>query len=119
MSDSQKILGNAMSKLILAAVLAAAALYSPAFAADIQDPPSQPVSTKGVDFNDTAAVRAFHARLEQAALAVCDNYRARSRVTAEDKACAAKAVDQAVRAADRPLLTAIHQGARERAYAQR
>lgn len=108
-----------MSKLLFAAVLAAAALSAPAYAAE-QDPPSRQVSTAGVDFSDSEAVRALHARLARAAASVCNSYGANSRVTAADRACAAKAIDQAVRAANRPMLTAVHQGRpAEVVYAQR
>jgi UrcA family protein len=70
--------------------------------------PTQAVVTTGVDFRDQAAVRAFYARLETAAERVCDSNSANPRIAQRDRACVNKAVAQAVRAADRPLLTALY-----------
>lgn len=108
-----------MPKLLIAAVLAAAALSSPALAASDQAP-SRQVSTAGVDFTDHSAVVAFHARLKQAAASVCNTYSAKPWVTAAERACAVEAVDKAVRAANRPMLYAVHEAQRPPlVYAQR
>ena len=68
--------------------------------------PAQTVSTTGVDFRDQAAVRAVYASIEQAAYRVCDAGWPNSRLGHRDTACVSDAVNRAVQAANRPLLTA-------------
>jgi UrcA family protein len=62
----------------------------------------------GVDFSDAASVRAFYGRLRSSAAAVCDGYRANSRVSQGDIACADRALGAAVAALDRPALSALY-----------
>ena len=85
------------------------ALAAPAIAADSLQAPTKAVSTASVDFHNSAAVRAFYSRLKTAANMVCDSYSANSRVTQADIACAHRALAEAVRNVDRPLLTAMYE----------
>ena len=65
-----------------------------------------------VDFRDADQVRAFHKRLQQAALFVCgSNPEAGRDQRAADRACAEKAMGDAVNNLNRPLLTATYQQA--------
>ena len=65
-----------------------------------------------VNFRDATQVRAFHKRLQQAALFVCGaSLEGSKRQRVEDRACAEKAVREAVNSLDRPLLTATYQQA--------
>lgn len=65
-----------------------------------------------VDFRDAGQVRAFHKRLQQAALFVCGSNPEASRdQRAADRACADKAMADAVSSLNRPLLTATYQQA--------
>lgn len=98
-----------MLRLICAATALLAA-STPAFAADVSAAPTKVISVVGVDFRDAAAVRQVYSQIKLAASSVCDNYAAISRVTQADVACANKAVADAVRTLDRPLLTAMHEG---------
>ena len=101
-----------MSKFVFAAAMAAAVVSSQAIAAEPAPLPSKPVSMKGVDFRSPAEVKDFYARLTQAAHDVCRAYEAKQNVTDADPACASKALANAVEAANKPTLTAIHQGGR-------
>lgn len=70
------------------------------------------ISVAGVDFRDAAQVRAFHTRVQQAALFVCGvNPEADRAQRAADRACAEKAVRSTVEQLNRPLLTATYQQA--------
>ena len=65
-----------------------------------------------VNFRDAAEVRAFHKRLQQSAMFVCNvtlDARKTERLAAQ--ACAEKAVSDAVNSLNRPLLTATYQQA--------
>ena len=96
-----------MTKLILAAS-AALLIAAPAFAetaaqttaaqAAAQDAPVQTVSAKGVNFADHAQARRFYIRLQAAAGSVCN----------ADLTCARDVMAQAVKAADKPVLTALY-----------
>lgn len=100
-----------MSKPLLVVAALSIAAAGPAFADEagqVQAAPTAAVSTANVDFRDQAAVRAFYARLRNAAHAVCDSNSANPRITQRDERCVAKAVASAVQAADRPLLTALY-----------
>ena len=65
-----------------------------------------------VNFRDANEVRAFHKRLQQSAMFVCNvTLEARKSERAEARACAEKAVQEAVNTLNRPLLTATYQQA--------
>ena len=94
--------------LFAAAALVALGLAGQASAAPNDDAPTQAVSTAHVDFRSEAAVRAFYRRIEAAAHDVCDSNSPNPRITQMDQACESRAVAQAIRAADRPMLTALY-----------
>ena len=101
-----------MSKLILAAAAAAAlALAAPAMAQTVDAAPTQTVSTRSVNFSSPAAVKDFYAKLYQAALTVCDSGSANPRISQADISCVNQVMAQAVRAADKPVLTAMYDSA--------
>ena len=93
-----------MTKLILAATAAAMLIAAPAFAEtrDAQDAPAQTVSAKGVNFSSRDQVKSFYAKLRVAAAQVC------SSGSAVDAACVRDVTAQAVKAADKPVLTAMY-----------
>jgi UrcA family protein len=104
-------------RILAATVLVAAACAAaPAFAVTdnslAREASSSRIETANVDFRDAGQVRAFHKRLQQAALFVCGSSPEASRAQrAADRACAEKAVSDAVSKLDRPLLTATYQQA--------
>ena len=108
-----------MTKLLLAAG-AAVLLAAPAFAAEPQaEAPTQAVSTRGVDFSRQDQVRQFYFRLNVAAQAVCDAGSPVPRAFAVDAQCVRQVVADAVKAADKPMLTALYNSTRDsnRAFA--
>ena len=97
-----------MTKLLLAAG-AAVLIAVPAFAAETQaDAPTRAVSTRGVDFSNKEQVRRFYIRLNSAARAVCDAGSPVPRFFATDARCVRQVVADAVKAADKPVLTALY-----------
>lgn len=99
-----------MTKLLLAAG-AAVLIAGPAFAAETQaqaEAPAQAVSARGVDFNNKDQVRQFYVKLHAAAQSVCDAGSATPRAFAVDAGCVRHVVADAVRAADKPVLTAMY-----------
>ena len=94
--------------LFAAAALALSAAAAPAFAGSASVAPAHQLSTAGVDFRDQAAVKAFYAKLRVAARDVCDSNSASPLVTQQDQLCVQKALANAVRVVDRPLLTALY-----------
>ena len=97
-----------MTKLLLAAS-AAVLIASPAFAADNQaEAPAKAVSTRGVDFSNREQVRQFYVKLHVAAQAVCDSGSPVPRAYATDAGCVRQVVADAVKAADKPVLTALY-----------
>ncbi len=89
-----------MTNLVLAAA-AALILAGPAFAeAAKTDAPTATVSARGVDFSSQASVKPFYARLRAATLSVCET----------DLSCTRKVMVSAVKAANKPVLTAMYQG---------
>jgi UrcA family protein len=94
--------------LFAAAAVLALACAGQAAAEDALVAPTQAVSTANVNFRDQAAVKAFYNRIQIAAGQVCDSNSANPRVTQRDALCVRDAVAKAVRAADRPLLTAMY-----------
>jgi UrcA family protein len=67
------------------------------------------VSTKGVDVSQLAGAQKFYQRLQYAALEVCKpDVRVALEPVADPKACTEKALGDAIRAANQPLLTQIY-----------
>jgi UrcA family protein len=97
-----------MTKLLLAAG-AAVLIAVPAFAAETQaEAPTKAISTRGVDFSNKEQVRQFYLRLNTAARAVCDAGSPVPRTFAVDAGCVRQVVADAVKAADKPVLTALY-----------
>jgi UrcA family protein len=97
-----------MSKLLLAAA-AAVLIAGPAFAAEAQGEASaKTISTRGVDFSSQEQVRQFYVKLHAAAQAVCDAGSPVPRAFAVDAGCVRQVVANAVKAADKPVLTALY-----------
>lgn len=100
------ILGSALQLGIVGAALA----LSVASASAAIAPPSQAVRYDDLDLARPAGVAILYGRIQHAARQVCgDAQRVGSRVVSTAwRVCAAGAVDRAVRAVDRPALTAYH-----------
>lgn len=97
-----------MTKLLLTAC-AAVLIAGPALAAEAQgDVPAKAVSTRGVDFSNSAQVQEFYARLRTAAEVVCDSGSSLPRAIAVDERCVRRVVADAVKVADKPMLTALY-----------
>lgn len=107
-------------RAILIAALTASALAAPAFAPpafayeqthtrDGDQVRAVAVSKAGVDFADARKVGALYARLKRAADLACSTESADRHLAQPDRACVAQALAQAVREADKPLLTAAYQ----------
>lgn len=99
-----------MTKLLLAAGVAVL-IAAPAFAAETQtqaEASTRAVSARGVDFSNQQQVRQFYSRLHAAAQAVCDAGSPVPRAFAVDQGCVRQVVADAVKAADRPVLTALY-----------
>jgi UrcA family protein len=97
-----------MTKLLLTATVAVL-LAGPALAAETQgEAPVRAVSARGVDFSNQQQVRQFYNRLHVAAQAVCDAGSPVPRAFAVDAGCVRHVVANAVKAADRPVLTAVY-----------
>ncbi len=110
-----------MTKLFLAAS-AAILIASPALAETVRaddSAPTQSVSTRGVDFANKDQVKHFYAKLKGAAAAVCDSGSANPRFSQADASCTREVVAQAVKAANKPVLTAMYNSAQDsnRAFA--
>ena len=92
--------------LVFAAVLVTAA---PMFAtsARAEDTPVR-MTTRGVDFADPAAVKAFYDRVRTAARAACSNDLLTPWGSREDQECRNRFVHDAVSQVDEPLLTAMN-----------
>jgi UrcA family protein len=106
---------RSLNVAIAAACLLTAAVAGQSQAADTnatRETSAERLAVGSVDFRDAAQVRAFHQRLQQAALFVCGvNGEAGREQRQADRACAEKAVRDAVNSLDRPLLTATYQQA--------
>jgi UrcA family protein len=97
-----------MTKLLFVAG-AAVLIAVPALAAETQaEAPTKAVSTRGVDFSNKDQVRQFYLRLNTAARAVCDAGSPVPRTFAVDAGCVRQVVADAVKAADKPVLTALY-----------
>jgi UrcA family protein len=109
-----------MTKLLLAAGVAVL-IAGPAFAADQTqaDAPTRAVSARGVDFSSQEQARAFYYKLHAAARSVCDAGSPVPRAFAVDVGCVRRVVADAVKAADKPVLTALYNssGDADHAYA--
>jgi UrcA family protein len=67
------------------------------------------VSTKGVDVSQLAGAQKFYQRLQFAALEVCKpDVRVALEPVADPKGCTEKALGDAIRSANQPLLTQIY-----------
>ena len=99
-----------MTKTLIAAAaaLAVSAFSGQAFAAETETV-VRAVSASGVDFNNPQAVQSLYARLKRTATAVCDSQSADYSIRREDRACADRALEKAIRSASRPTLTAMHE----------
>ena len=93
-----------MSKMMFTAAVAAALLAGPALAETTQ----VLVRTAHVNFNDPAQVRDVYARINKAARDACTTPSDNKYVAQPDRDCMARAVADAVRATDKPLLTAAY-----------
>ena len=110
-----------MNKLLLAAS-AAILIATPALAANVvadDNVPTQAVSTRNVDFSNAGQVKHFYAKLRGAAAAVCDSGSANPDISRGDAACVRQVMAQAVKVADKPVLTAMYNSAQtsNRAFA--
>ena len=95
-----------MSKILCAALaVLAIGAAGPAIAADA---PSRTVNMAETNFRDSASVKVLYSQLRRSAQAVCDSNSANPRIQQADQACVDRALDQAIRAASRPTLTALH-----------
>jgi UrcA family protein len=103
-----------MRTLIIASLLAAG-LAGQAFAYDQTTTAggdqvrAVAVSKAGVDFSDRRQVGGLYARLKRAADKACSVESADRHAAAPDAACVDQALAGAVRAADKPLLTALYE----------
>lgn len=98
--------GVNMSKLLLAAT-AALLLAGPTLSVAAEPVPTQALSTRGVDFNNTAQVKQFYTKLWHAAYAVCDSGSANPRFAQADRTCVEQALNAAARKVNAPVLTAM------------
>ena len=100
-----------MSKWMFAAGFAVAFGFvaGQAMAADLNAYETRQISVAGVDFRDEAAVKSFYSDLRHTAQAVCNTNSANPRIQQLDRACYERAMAQAVRKIDRPVLTAEYQ----------
>jgi UrcA family protein len=95
--------------------LAAAALVGPAVAMEQNTTANGDqvrvvaVTKTGVDFSDRRQVDGLYARLKRAADKACSMESADRHLARPDQACVEQALAQAVRRADKPLLTAAFQ----------
>jgi UrcA family protein len=93
-------------RAIITACAFAAAAVTPAFAND----GAIRIKTDGRDFSSPAAIAGLHAQIERAARQVCglDGARLSARAYAMRAACVAEKMDEAVRTANLPALSALH-----------
>jgi UrcA family protein len=108
-----------MTKLLLAAA-AGLLIAGPALAETsqpVEQAPTQAVSTRGVDFSSREQTKHFYAKLRGAALAVCDSGSANPRFSQTDAQCVNRVIADAVKAADKPVLTALYQSTRDSNHA--
>ena len=108
-----------MMKLLLLAASAALLVASPALAEPraVDESASQAVSTRSVDFSNRDQVKHFYAKLRGAAQAVCDSGSANPRFSQADADCVSRVMAEAVKAADKPVLTALYQSRQDSNHA--
>ena len=105
-----------MSKMLIVAAVAAAALSGPAMAYQLKTLPGGEqvrvvtLPTTKVNFNDAAQAKAFFAQVKHAANEACVAPSLSANIARPDRDCVADAVRQAVQTANRPLLTAAYSG---------
>jgi UrcA family protein len=93
-------------------ILAGLMVSSAALAQPAREPTQVRVSIQGVDFANRADVAQLYNRLQVAANTACDSDIDTMRAKAQDRACAAQALDGAVQSMHQPLLLAMHDGDR-------
>ena len=105
-----------MSRMLILAAVAAATLAGPAMAYQLKSVSGGDVvrvvtlPTKHVDFNDAAQTKAFYTEIKRAADEACTGPSTSSIISRPDRDCVASAIAQAVKIANRPLLTAAYNG---------
>ena len=102
-----RILQVAAAALVLSAAIAGQSQARTVIAD--RDVSSEQIVMSHVDWRDPVAVKAAYRRLQQAAMFVCGVGEGSN--GAADRACADKALRDAVNQANRPLLTATYQQA--------
>jgi UrcA family protein len=96
-------------RLVAASALLAGLLVSSAHAQSDREPTQIKVSVAGVDFSQQASTEAFYGRLRVAARKACDSNMGRDLgANAQDRACAAQALNRAVAQVGKPTLLALH-----------
>jgi UrcA family protein len=85
---------------------------SAALAQAPREPTEVHVSIKGVNFANQNDVASLYQRLRIAATQACDSQIATRSAQTEDRACAAKALDDAVQSIHQPSLMALQSGDR-------
>lgn len=105
-----RMLSAAVAACLLSTCVAGAAVAATDLAAP--EAATEALKVGQVNFRDATEVRAFHKRLQQSAMFVCNvTLEARKSERAAARACADKAVADAVNSLNRPLLTATYQQA--------
>jgi UrcA family protein len=95
---------------VLPMLLAGLMVSSAALAETPREPTQVHVSIQDVDFTKPADVARLYQRLRTAANEACDSEIDTFSAEMEDRACAAKALNDAVQSAHQPLLLAMHDG---------
>jgi UrcA family protein len=93
-------------------ILAGLMVSSAALAQAPREPTEVRVSTSGVNFANPTDVAHLYQRLSLAAKAACNSDIDTPMARAEDRACAAQALDSAVRSLHQPALLAMQDGGR-------
>jgi len=93
-------------------LLAGLMVSSAALAQPAREPTQVHVSIQGVNFENRADVAHLYDRLRLAAYDACNSDIDTLAAQAQDRACAAKALDGAVQSIHQPLLVAMHGGDR-------
>jgi UrcA family protein len=98
-------------RTVLGAVAACTLFVGGAAAADHIVPVATQVSTRGLDLSQPADAQTFYTRLQNAAWMVCTRGTRADLLPADDlKGCYEKALGDAVRATNRPMVTQIYLG---------
>ncbi len=107
MNRSIRITGA--SSLIAAAVLAGTCLAGTASAKEHVVPVSVPVSSQGLDLSKAEDAKTFYGRLKNAAWVVCTRGTRVGLIPSDDlRGCYEKALGDAVRAAQAPMVTLVY-----------